>query len=60
MDWDRINGEDIYEIRSRTWTAMERARNELRPTVLQIDTYRYYGHSVAGRQREEISDAGRN
>lgn len=47
MEWDRIDGEDVYEVRSRTWTAMERARNELRPTVLQIDTYRYYGHSVA-------------
>ncbi|MCP5426381.1 MAG: pyruvate dehydrogenase (acetyl-transferring) E1 component subunit alpha [Gammaproteobacteria bacterium] len=47
IDWDRFSGEDIYEVRARTWAAMERARNELRPTVLQIDTYRYYGHSVA-------------
>jgi pyruvate dehydrogenase E1 component alpha subunit len=27
--------------------AMERARNECRPTILEIQTYRYQGHSVA-------------
>jgi pyruvate dehydrogenase E1 component alpha subunit len=26
---------------------MERARREHRPTLLEIQTYRYYGHSVA-------------
>src|SRR5262249_39611731 len=47
IEWDRINGEDIYEIRAKTWAAMQRAHNESRPTVLEIDTYRYYGHSIA-------------
>ncbi|HWB59970.1 MAG TPA: pyruvate dehydrogenase (acetyl-transferring) E1 component subunit alpha [Chthoniobacteraceae bacterium] len=45
--WDVINGEDIYEIRARTQVAVERAHNESRPALLEIDTYRYYGHSVA-------------
>lgn len=45
--WDIVNGEDLYEVRAKTWTAMERAHNESRPTVLEIDTYRHYGHSVA-------------
>lgn len=45
--WDIANGEDLYELRAKTWTAMERAHNESRPTVLEVDTYRYYGHSVA-------------
>lgn len=47
IEWDRINGEDIYEVRARTWEAIQRARNQSRPTVLEIDTYRYYGHSVS-------------
>jgi pyruvate dehydrogenase E1 component alpha subunit len=47
MDWDVINGEDMYEIRARTQVAIDRAYNESRPSLLQINTYRYYGHSVA-------------
>ena len=47
MAWDLVNGEDIYEIRAKTHIAMDRARKESRPTLLEIQTYRYYGHSVA-------------
>jgi pyruvate dehydrogenase E1 component alpha subunit len=47
MAWDRVNGEDIYEVRAKTWAAIQRAHHESRPTVLEIDTYRYYGHSVS-------------
>lgn len=47
IDWDVIDGEDLYEVRAKTWTAMKRAHHESRPTVLEINTYRYYGHSVA-------------
>ena len=45
--WDIVNGEDLYEVRAKTQIAIDRAHNESRPTVLEIDTYRYYGHSVA-------------
>ncbi len=61
IDWDRCNGEDLYEIRAKTQVALDRARRQSRPTVLEIDTYRYYGHSVADakhkggyRNEEEI------
>jgi len=60
MDWDIINGEDIYEIRAKTNQAMVRARDEFQPTLLEIATYRYYGHSIADanhqkyRTKEEI------
>ena len=47
IEWDVIDGSDIYEVRAKTNIAMERARKEHKPTVLEIDTYRYYGHSVA-------------
>lgn len=47
MAWDVVNGEDLYEVRAKTQVALERAHNECKPTVLEITTYRYYGHSVA-------------
>lgn len=45
--WDVVNGNDLYEIRAKTSQAIERAHKESKPTLLEIDTYRYYGHSVA-------------
>lgn len=47
IEWDSFNGEDIYQVRAHVQKAMERAHKESRPTVLEIATYRYYGHSVA-------------
>ena len=60
IDWEQANGEDLYEVRAKTQTAIDRAHKQSRPTVLEIDTYRYYGHSVADakhkmyRSEEEI------
>jgi pyruvate dehydrogenase E1 component alpha subunit len=62
IEWDRVNGEDIYEIRAKTSVAIQRAHRESRPTVLEIATYRYYGHSVSDanakkyRSQEEIEN----
>jgi pyruvate dehydrogenase E1 component alpha subunit len=56
IEWDRINGEDIYEVRAKTWAAIQRAHNECRPTVLEIDTYRYYGHSVSDANAKKYRD----
>jgi pyruvate dehydrogenase E1 component alpha subunit len=56
IEWDRINGEDLYEVRAKTWTAIQRAHNQSRPTVLEIDTYRYYGHSVADANAKKYRD----
>ncbi|MEQ1860395.1 MAG: pyruvate dehydrogenase (acetyl-transferring) E1 component subunit alpha [Chthoniobacteraceae bacterium] len=47
IDWAQADGEDLYEVRAVTQKALERAHNESKPTVLEFDTYRYYGHSVA-------------
>jgi pyruvate dehydrogenase E1 component alpha subunit len=60
MLWEAVNGEDLYEVRAKTKIAVDRAHNESRPSILEIDTYRYYGHSVADanakkyRTEEEI------
>lgn len=61
IDWAKADGEDVYEVRAVTQKAIERAHKECKPTVLEFDTYRYYGHSVADakhkggyRQEEEI------
>lgn len=60
--WDVFYGEDIYEVRAKTQVAIDRAHNESEPTVLEIQTYRYYGHSVADanakkyRTPEEIEE----
>jgi pyruvate dehydrogenase E1 component alpha subunit len=47
MAWDVFQGEDLYEVRAKTQIAIDRAYNESEPTILEIQTYRYYGHSVA-------------
>jgi pyruvate dehydrogenase E1 component alpha subunit len=56
IEWDWMSGEDLYEIRAKTWTAIQRAHHESRPTVLQIDTYRYYGHSVSDANAKKYRD----
>lgn len=47
MDWDLVDGSDLYQVRAKSHIAMERARKESKPSVVEIDTYRYYGHSIA-------------
>lgn len=67
VDWAQANGEDLYEVRAVTQAAIERAHNESKPTILEFDTYRYYGHSVADskhkggyRPEEEIEKYKQN
>ncbi len=47
MDWDMCNGHHLYEVRAKIAAAIKRARSESRPTLLEISTYRYRGHSVS-------------
>lgn len=60
MAWDHFDGTNLYEVRARTQVAIERAHNESKPTLLEIATYRWEGHSVADamktvyRTKEEI------
>ena len=66
MKWDVCEGHDIYEVREYANRAMSYARDELKPFLLEIRTYRYRGHSVADanhekyRTKEEIEDYKKN
>ncbi len=57
IGWDAANGEDLYEVRAKTHAAIERAHKESLPTVLEVDTYRYYGHSVADANAKKYRSA---
>jgi pyruvate dehydrogenase E1 component alpha subunit len=60
IEWDSVHGENLYEVRAKTGKAIQRAHKDSKPTVLEIHTYRYYGHSIADanhqryRTKEEI------
>ena len=67
IEWAKANGEDIYEVRAVTQRAIKRAHEESKPMILEFDTYRYYGHSVADakhkggyRSEEEIENYKRD
>ncbi len=60
MAWDHCHGYDIYAVRASLDSAMRRAREQQRPTLLEISTYRYFGFTIADamshryRTKEEI------
>jgi pyruvate dehydrogenase E1 component alpha subunit len=62
IEWDRFSDTDPYEMRARIGIALDRARFQRRPTVLEIETYRYYGFSIADanhkkyRSEDEIEE----
>src|SRR6187549_2805403 len=53
-----VNGMDIVAVRSALGEAIERARKEKRPTLIEAETYRYRGHSMSDpgkyRTKEEV------
>ena len=61
IDWAVCEqGENLYAVRAVIHDAIERAHRRSRPSLLEVKTYRYYGHSVADanakkyRSKEEI------
>ncbi len=58
IERDRFSADDVLEVRRRMGIAIERARDENRPTIVELKTYRYRGHSMSdpGKYRtpEEI------
>ena len=61
MAWGVCDGHDLYEVRATMDKFLRAAREESKPAVVEIRTYRYRGHSVADpdntyRTRDEIEE----
>lgn len=61
ISWSVSSGHDLFEVRQTISDALKSAHEHSRPSVLEIVTYRYRGHSVADpdqtyRSKEEIEE----
>lgn len=60
MARDRFNVEDVFQVRDRLAEAVERARATSEPTLVEIRTYRFRGHSMSDpgkyRTKEELEE----
>jgi pyruvate dehydrogenase E1 component alpha subunit len=57
-----VDGQDVDKVKAAADTAVERARRESVPTLIEIRTYRYVGHSMSDaahgtyRTKEEVEE----
>ena len=55
-----VNGMDLIAVRSVLSEAIDRARKDKRPTLIEAETYRYRGHSMSDpgkyRTKEEVEE----
>ena len=61
MDWGQCEGHDVYEVRATLDKFLRAAREESKPAIVEIRTYRYRGHSVADpdntyRSKNEVEE----
>lgn len=47
MDGESVDGQDVFAVRECMSRAVERARKEKRPTLIEMRTYRFMGHSMS-------------
>ena len=47
MDGESVDGQDVFAVRECMARATERARKEKRPTLIEMRTYRFMGHSMS-------------
>jgi pyruvate dehydrogenase E1 component alpha subunit len=63
MARDRFEGQDVLEVKKRIGGAVERARSGEGPTLIEIITYRFRGHSMSDpgkyRTSEEVEERKR-
>ncbi|MCX6935660.1 MAG: pyruvate dehydrogenase (acetyl-transferring) E1 component subunit alpha [Verrucomicrobia bacterium] len=54
------DGSDVDDVRARMWDAVQLARTQSLPSLVEIKTYRYRGHSMSDpgsyRSKEEIAE----
>ena len=61
MAWGICDGHDLYQVRATVDRYLRLARDESRPSILEIRTYRYRGHSVSDpdttyRRKAEVEE----
>lgn len=61
MPWGQCEAHDVYQVRATMDKFLTLAREQHKPSVVELDTYRYRGHSVADpdntyRSKAEIED----
>jgi pyruvate dehydrogenase E1 component alpha subunit len=60
----QANGMDLDDVRAKTFEAVSLARTESQPTLMEIRTYRYFGHSMSDpghyRSKDEIESRRKN
>jgi pyruvate dehydrogenase E1 component alpha subunit len=64
MRGERVDGDDLEAVLAKSEELLEAARSDRDPSVLEVMTYRYRGHSVADaglsyRTRDEIKEHAR-
>ena len=47
MEGESVDGQDVFAVRECMARAVERARKEKRPTLVEMRTYRFMGHSMS-------------
>ncbi len=59
-----VNGMELLPVREALSEAIERARKEKKPTLVEVETYRYRGHSMSDpgkyRSKEEVEEMMRH
>jgi pyruvate dehydrogenase E1 component alpha subunit len=62
MPAEEVDGQDVLVVRAAVDRAVERARKDSQPTLLEIRTYRYVGHSMSDaahgtyRTKDEVEE----
>jgi pyruvate dehydrogenase E1 component alpha subunit len=60
MERDRFRSDDVLEVRARVAAAVERARKTRVPTLIEVITYRFRGHSMSDpanyRTKDEVEE----